>query len=63
MSARAFYQPRLVSDFVQDFLGREVTRPLSDQERLKVIPIFNKQTRVDMKMSDITVDFVNVNFR
>ncbi|PWA91147.1 PAZ domain-containing protein [Artemisia annua] len=36
MSARAFYEEKLVSDFVGEFLGRDISRPLSDQERIKV---------------------------
>lgn len=36
MSARAFFEPRLVSDFVAEFLGKDISRPLSDQERIKV---------------------------
>nr|GEU52027.1 protein argonaute 5 [Tanacetum cinerariifolium] len=36
MSARAFYEPKLLSEFVGEFLRREMSRPLSDQERIKV---------------------------
>nr|GEX96191.1 PAZ domain-containing protein [Tanacetum cinerariifolium] len=36
MSARAFYEPKLLSEFVGEFLEREMSRPLSDQERIKV---------------------------
>ncbi|XP_071690397.1 protein argonaute MEL1-like [Rutidosis leptorrhynchoides] len=36
MSARAFYEPILVSDFVGEFLKKDISRPLSDQERIKV---------------------------
>ncbi|GJY92239.1 PAZ domain-containing protein [Tanacetum coccineum] len=36
MSARAFYEPKLLSEFVGEFLQREMSRPLSDQERIKV---------------------------
>ncbi|XP_076888490.1 protein argonaute MEL1-like [Bidens hawaiensis] len=36
MSARAFYEPRLVSDFIGEFLNKDLTRPLTDQERIKV---------------------------
>ncbi|GKD43422.1 PAZ domain-containing protein, partial [Tanacetum coccineum] len=36
MAARAFYEPKLLSEFVGEFLGREMSRPLSDQERIKV---------------------------
>ncbi|GKE43297.1 probable auxin efflux carrier component 1b [Tanacetum coccineum] len=35
MSARVFYEPKLLSEFVGEFLGREMSRPLSDQERIK----------------------------
>ncbi|KAL8263040.1 hypothetical protein R6Q59_024389 [Mikania micrantha] len=36
MSARAFYEPILVSDFIGEFLNKDLTRPLNDQERIKV---------------------------
>ncbi|KAL7173807.1 hypothetical protein ACSBR2_033131 [Camellia fascicularis] len=37
MSARAFYEPILVSDFVAKYCNvRDLTRPLSDQDRIKV---------------------------
>ncbi|XP_022860648.1 protein argonaute MEL1-like [Olea europaea var. sylvestris] len=36
MSARAFYEPILVSDFVANYLRRDLTRSLSDQDRIKV---------------------------
>ncbi|KAL8214340.1 hypothetical protein R6Q57_003789 [Mikania cordata] len=36
MSARAFYEPRLASDFVGEFLNKDISRPLTDQERIKV---------------------------
>ncbi|KAL4555414.1 hypothetical protein LXL04_038032 [Taraxacum kok-saghyz] len=36
MSARAFYEPKLVTAFVSDFLQKDLMRPLSDQERIKV---------------------------
>nr|QCD25890.1 argonaute 5 [Helianthus tuberosus] len=37
MSARAFYEPRLVSDFIGEFLNKDLARsPLTDQERIKV---------------------------
>ena len=37
MSTRAFYEPKLLSEFVGEFLGsRDMSRPLSDQERIKV---------------------------
>ncbi|KAF5931098.1 hypothetical protein HYC85_031971 [Camellia sinensis] len=37
MSARAFYEPILVSDFVAKYFNvRDLTRPLSDQDRIKV---------------------------
>ncbi|KAI3676986.1 hypothetical protein L1987_86603 [Smallanthus sonchifolius] len=36
MSARAFYEPRLASDFVKEFLNKDISRPLTDQERQKV---------------------------
>ncbi|KAI3683581.1 hypothetical protein L1987_84089 [Smallanthus sonchifolius] len=35
MSARAFYEPRLVSEFIGEFLNKDLSRPLTDQERLK----------------------------
>ncbi|GJZ31342.1 probable auxin efflux carrier component 1b [Tanacetum coccineum] len=37
MSARVFYEPKLLSEFVGEFLGREMSRPLSDQEGFKVL--------------------------
>ncbi|KAJ9554728.1 hypothetical protein OSB04_009342 [Centaurea solstitialis] len=36
MSARAFLNPMLVSDFVMEYLDKDITRPLSDQERIRV---------------------------
>lgn len=36
MSARAFYETKLVTEFVGEFLGKDLMRPLSDQERIKV---------------------------
>ncbi|KAK6163453.1 hypothetical protein DH2020_000317 [Rehmannia glutinosa] len=36
MSARAFFEPLLVSEYVAKYLNRDLTRPLSDQDRLKV---------------------------
>ncbi|CAA2934467.1 argonaute 5 [Olea europaea subsp. europaea] len=36
MSAGAFYEPILVSDFVTNYLRRDLTRPLSYQDRIKV---------------------------
>ena len=39
MSARAFYEPKLVTAFVSDFLQKDLMRPLSDQERIKVSEI------------------------
>ncbi|KAL3530464.1 hypothetical protein ACH5RR_009786 [Cinchona calisaya] len=37
MSARAFYEPLLVTDFISKYLNiRDLTRPLSDQDRIKV---------------------------
>ncbi|XP_024971969.1 protein argonaute 1-like [Cynara cardunculus var. scolymus] len=36
MSARAFYQPTLASEFVSEFFNKDITRPLSNQERIKV---------------------------
>ena len=37
MSARAFFEPKLLSECVREFLGRDMSRPLSDQERIKVM--------------------------
>nr|GEX83346.1 zinc finger, CCHC-type [Tanacetum cinerariifolium] len=37
MSTRAFYRNILVSDFVSDYLGKSVTRSLSDQRALKAV--------------------------
>jgi len=36
-SARAFYEPILVTDFVAKHFNFNVSKPLSDQDRLKVI--------------------------
>ncbi|KAL2536180.1 Protein argonaute 5 [Forsythia ovata] len=36
MSARAFFEPILVTEFVANYLRRDLTRPLSDQDRIKV---------------------------
>ncbi|GFP93542.1 protein argonaute mel1 [Phtheirospermum japonicum] len=36
MSARAFYEPIYVSDYVCKYFNKDLTRPLSDQDRLKV---------------------------
>ncbi|KAK4409024.1 protein argonaute MEL1 [Sesamum angolense] len=36
MSARAFFEPILVSEYVSKYFNRDLTRPLSDQDRLKV---------------------------
>ncbi|KAL0460112.1 UNVERIFIED_CONTAM: protein argonaute MEL1 [Sesamum latifolium] len=36
ISARAFFEPILVSEFVFKYFNRDLTRPLSDQDRLKV---------------------------
>ncbi|KAK9058632.1 hypothetical protein SSX86_023474 [Deinandra increscens subsp. villosa] len=36
MSARAFYEPMLVSDFIGEFLNKDLARPFNDQERIKV---------------------------
>ncbi|KAK3033545.1 hypothetical protein RJ639_034006, partial [Escallonia herrerae] len=36
MSARAFYESILVSDFLEQYFNRKLTRPLADQDRIKV---------------------------
>ncbi|KAL3622952.1 argonaute 5 [Castilleja foliolosa] len=36
MSARAFYEPIYVSDYVGKYINKDLTRPLSDQDRLKI---------------------------
>ncbi|XP_075489913.1 protein argonaute MEL1 [Primulina tabacum] len=36
MSARAFFEPVLVSEYVAKYFSRNLTRPLSDQDRIKV---------------------------
>ncbi|KAI3511905.1 hypothetical protein L1887_19066 [Cichorium endivia] len=36
MSARALYEPKLVTEFVGEFLAKHKSRPLSDQELIKV---------------------------
>ncbi|KAL6566896.1 argonaute 5 [Orobanche minor] len=48
MSARAFYEPILVSEFVCKYFNRDMTRPLSDQDRLKVKRAF-KGVRVEVR--------------
>ncbi|KZV47182.1 protein argonaute 5 [Dorcoceras hygrometricum] len=35
MSARAFFEPILVSEYVAKYFNRDLTRPLSDQDRIK----------------------------
>ncbi|CAA0815012.1 Protein argonaute 5 [Striga hermonthica] len=47
MSARAFYESILVTEFVCKYLNRDLTRPLSDQDRLKVKRAL-KGVRVEM---------------
>ncbi|CAH9097364.1 unnamed protein product [Cuscuta epithymum] len=48
VSARAFYEPKLVSEYVFDFLKvRDVSRPLTDQDRLKVKRVL-KGVRVEV---------------
>lgn len=42
MSARAFFEPILVSEFVEKYIDKGGLRgPLSDQDRIKVISNFN----------------------
>ncbi|KAL6506440.1 argonaute 5 [Orobanche gracilis] len=48
MSARAFYEPILVSDFVCKYFNRDLTRAFSDQDRLKVKRAF-KGVRVEVR--------------
>lgn len=36
MSARAFFEPILVSEYVAKYFNRDPTRPLTDQDRIKV---------------------------
>ncbi|KAI3450653.1 hypothetical protein Pfo_007318 [Paulownia fortunei] len=36
MSARAFFEPILVSEYVAKYFNRDLTRPLTDQDRIKV---------------------------
>ncbi|KAK2980070.1 hypothetical protein RJ640_028799 [Escallonia rubra] len=36
MSARAFYEPILVSEFVSKYFSKDLSRPLSDQDRVKI---------------------------
>ncbi|XP_071730803.1 protein argonaute MEL1-like [Rutidosis leptorrhynchoides] len=47
MAARAFYSSTLVSDFVMDYLGKDVTRPLSDQDRIRLKKVL-KGVRVEV---------------
>ncbi|PWA85574.1 argonaute family protein [Artemisia annua] len=51
MSARAFYEPKLLSEFVREFLGTDMSRPLSDQERIKVKRAL-KGVRVEVRGQD-----------
>ena len=53
MSAKAFYEPKLLSEFVGEFLGsRDMSRPLSDQERIKVF------TRLNLQAYHVNVDMI-----
>lgn len=36
MSVCAFYEPKLVTEFVGEFLHKDISRPLSDQDHIKV---------------------------
>ncbi|KAL8501279.1 hypothetical protein ACS0TY_020723 [Phlomoides rotata] len=36
MSARAFFEPILVSEYVAKYINRDPSRPLSDQDRIKI---------------------------
>ncbi|GJT53814.1 PAZ domain-containing protein [Tanacetum coccineum] len=60
MSARAFYEPKLLSEFVGEFLQREMSRPLSDQERIKVKRAL-KGVRVEVRLR-ITRDGIRSSF-
>ncbi|CAI9268399.1 unnamed protein product [Lactuca saligna] len=51
MSARAFYETKLVTEFVGEFLGKDLMRPLSDQERIKVKRAL-KGVRVEVRRAD-----------
>ncbi|KAJ9559293.1 hypothetical protein OSB04_013907 [Centaurea solstitialis] len=51
MAARAFYEPKLVSEFVSEFLGKDINRPLSDQDRIKVRKAL-RGVRVEVRRQD-----------
>ncbi|KAK2980071.1 hypothetical protein RJ640_028800 [Escallonia rubra] len=43
MSARAFYESILVSDFLEQYFNRKLTRPLADQDRIKDLRLCDEQ--------------------
>ncbi|KAK1426252.1 hypothetical protein QVD17_14922 [Tagetes erecta] len=51
MSARAFYEHKLASDFVKEFLNKDISRPLTDQERIKVKRAF-RGVRMEVRLQD-----------
>lgn len=52
MSARAFYEPILVVEFVGKYINKDLTRPLSDQDRIKVKKAL-KNVRVEVRHQGI----------
>ncbi|GJU46276.1 PAZ domain-containing protein, partial [Tanacetum coccineum] len=51
VSARAFYESKLLSEFVGEFLGKDMSRPLADQDRIKVKRAL-KRVRVEVRRQD-----------
>ncbi|KAL7115914.1 hypothetical protein ACP275_04G210700 [Erythranthe tilingii] len=56
MSARAFFEPILVSEFVREYLNQDLNRPLSDQDRIKVKRAL-KGVKVESKYLNYTKRF------
>lgn len=52
MSARAFFEPILVVEFVGKYINRDLTRPLSDQDRINVKRAL-KSVRVEVRHQGI----------
>ncbi|KAK9068594.1 hypothetical protein SSX86_012709 [Deinandra increscens subsp. villosa] len=51
MSARAFLEPKLVSDFVREYLNKDLSRQLTDQERIRVKRAL-RGVRVEVRRQD-----------
>ncbi|CAI9104926.1 OLC1v1003718C1 [Oldenlandia corymbosa var. corymbosa] len=52
VSGTGFYEPLLVTEFVSSFLRNDLTRPLSDQDRIKVRKVL-KNVRVQVIHSNV----------